>query len=434
FNPDRVFQVEEIVDGETTLVDRTGRDFTRSGVIQRASTSTNLKLFNYINLSGTFSYNEYWYFESTEKTFNAETNRVEEISIPGFTSARDYSSSVALSTNFFGIYQFNGPKQFAIRQRFSPNISYNIRPDFSDPRFGFWEEVQNSADGVPLLYSRFEDGIFGGPSRGESQAIGFSLNSVLEMKYRKKESFDEDFPEKEDKFVRSNLLDNLSLSGSYNFAVDSFRLSTLRLNARTQLFEKINLNASGTINPYQIETDESGTERFVDRLVFNQGKLGRLTNAQISVSARFQSKTKRDGSKNENNEAEETEILSVQPLVYNQYVDFDIPWSVNLGYNLSYSNPLNRDGNITQTLRASGNLTFTPKWQININSGYDFQRNEVTNTTLAIRRDLDCWDLSFSWTPFGTLQSYFLTIRIKSSTLADFVKVERRNRFQDRRF
>ena len=434
FNPDRVFQVEEIVDGETTLVDRTGRDFTRSGVIQRASTSTNLKLLNYINLSGTFSYNEYWYFESTEKTFNAETNRVEEISIPGFASARDYSSSVALSTNFFGIYQFTGPKQFAIRQRFTPNISYNIRPDFADPRFGYWEEVQNTADGVPLLYSRFEDGIFGGPSRGESQAIGFSLNSVLEMKYRKKESFDEDFPEKEDKFVRSNLLDNLSLTGSYNFAVDSFRLSTLRVNARTQLFEKINLNASGSINPYKIVTDESGSARFVDELVFREGKIGRLTNAQISVSARFQSKTKRDGSKNENNEAEETEILSVQPLVYNQYVDFDIPWSVNLGYNLSYSNPLNSDGNITQTLRASGNLTFTPKWQININSGYDFQRNEVTNTTLAIRRDLDCWDMSFSWTPFGTLQSYFLTIRIKSSTLADFVKVERRNRFQDRRF
>ncbi|MEM6763965.1 MAG: putative LPS assembly protein LptD [Bacteroidota bacterium] len=449
FSPRDTFLVPEISGTDTVFVNRPGTDFIRNGIIQRASTSTNIKLFNYINLSGSVSFNEYWYSETIERTYNAETDEVEETTVPGFAAARDYSSSVGLSTNFFGIYQFTGPKQFAIRQRFTPTVSYNIRPDFSDPRFGFYETVQNNAEGDPFIYSRFADGIFGGPGRGESQAVGFSLTSVLEMKYRKKESYDEDFPEKEDKFIRANLLDNLGISGNYNIAADSFKLSNLRLNARTQLFEKINLNASGTLNPYAIETFVIGQEtdeitqvtnditqeRFVDRLVFRDGKLGRLTNAQISLSGRFSSKRKRDGSKNEDTVTEEeTQILSVQPLVYTQYVDFDIPWSMNLGYNLSYNNRLNADPGITQTLRASGNLSFTSKWQVNLNTGYDFQRNEVTNTTVSIRRDLDCWDLSFSWTPFGTLQAYFLKIQIKSGTLQDLVKVKRQSRFQDRRF
>ncbi|MEZ5014683.1 MAG: hypothetical protein R2794_10370 [Chitinophagales bacterium] len=73
----------------------------------------------------------------------------------------------------------------------------------------------------------------------------------------------------------------------------------------------------------------------------------------------------------------------------------------------------------TQTMNFSGNIALTPTWQIFLSSGYDFQLQEFTYTSIDIHRDLHCWDMSFKWIPFGARQSYIFTLNAKAGVLQD---------------
>lgn len=440
FSPNDSTQVWEIVNGDSVLVKKPNSSFFRNGWRHTATASTGAKLFKFINLSANFRMTEYWYTESQDYFADPETRRVQTDALTGFSQARDFSTSLGATTNFFGIYQLTKTqKQIAFRQRFSPSISYSFRPDFSDPDFGFWEEFTGELDSTGQFvvdpngdiirrFNRFQQGIFGSPTGPESQSLGFSLTSVLEMKYRTKESFEPDFDEKKDEFERINILDNLSISSAYNVAIDSLNLSPIRMNARTTLFnKKLNINASATLDPYEI--NENG--RRINQFIWDtRGKIGRLTNAQISLNTSLRSSQNKEKRRSE--DFNEDEFQQIQNNL-DEYVDFDIPWNIRMRYNLSYTRFGNNEPNIRQALAFNGDLSFTSNWKITFNSGFDFERKEFTYTSISILRDLHCWNLSFSWAPFGPLQSYVLVINVKSPTLRD-LRLQKRNQFQDRRF
>lgn len=424
--PSDSVDITSVVGLDTLTERRANSSFYKNGIRHTGSASTAIKLLKYVNVTPSFNFTEYWYFESLRQVWNEEDRVVEDIIVPGFTAARDFNTSISASTNFYGIYQFKGKRQMAIRQRISPSVSYNLNPDFSQLSWGYYDSVQVDTTGRKRLYNRFRDGVYGSPRAGESQAIGFSLTNVLEMKYRKKASFEEDFNEKEDPFERVRLLDNLSLSTSYNFAADSFQLSPFRLSARTQLLDgKININSSATFDPYALNAEGIKIKEYS---INTDGGLARLTNAQISASTRLSSKKK--GTKTQGQGFNKEEYEQIQRNLY-QYVDFDIPWSVSLNYNLSYRKSGLSDANITQTIRAQGDFNFTPKWKIGLTSGFDVTNREVTNTQVNVYRDLHCWEMSFNWIPFGRLKSYTLSINVRSTTLRD-LRLNKRNQWQDR--
>jgi hypothetical protein len=66
-----------------------------------------------------------------------------------------------------------------------------------------------------------------------------------------------------------------------------------------------------------------------------------------------------------------------------------------------------------------------------MSTGYDFTNKQMTFTNITVYRDLHCWEMSFSWIPFGPRQSYNLAINVKSQTLRDLRLTKRRdwNRF-----
>lgn len=74
---------------------------------------------------------------------------------------------------------------------------------------------------------------------------------------------------------------------------------------------------------------------------------------------------------------------------------------------------------IIQTLGLNGNITLTDKWSVNVRTGYDFELKKLSYTTIDIRRDLHCWEMSFNWIPMGNYKSYIFTIRAKASMLQD---------------
>ena len=62
-------------------------------------------------------------------------------------------------------------------------------------------------------------------------------------------------------------------------------------------------------------------------------------------------------------------------------------------------------------------------------TSYDFQAKEITQTSCTISRDLHCFNLSASLSPFGRWKYYNVTIRANASILQD-LKYEQRSQTQ----
>ena len=111
------------------------------------------------------------------------------------------------------------------------------------------------------------------------------------------------------------------------------------------------------------------------------------------------------------------------------YMKFDVPWTMNVAYRIDYSKQYN-SSRISQTLMVNGSLSLTKKMNLTFNSGYDFDRKEITMTQIAVTRDLHCWDMSFNWVPNGNMKMWQFSIRVKAAVLSD-LKYERRKDYHD---
>ena len=80
-------------------------------------------------------------------------------------------------------------------------------------------------------------------------------------------------------------------------------------------------------------------------------------------------------------------------------------------------------------INANGNIKISNNWSLSFNSGYDFQAKEITQTSCTISRDLHCFNLSASLSPFGRWKYYNVTIRANASILQD-LKYEQRSQTQ----
>jgi len=246
----------------------------------------------------------------------------------------------------------------------------------------------------------------------------------------------------ENALKKISIIDGLSLNGSYNFFLDSFQLSTLQMSARSNLFDKINITASGLLDPYQI--DNQG--RRVNKLIWQRKllTLGRLVSANVSLSTQLQGGNKKTGSTKPelkpNNYAAD---LDYTPDQYNtelayirnnpgEYADFNIPWSVNLSYSLTYSKSfiLNRGfvSNFSQNANFGGTLNITPKWQTAVNGYYNITLGQLNQISISISREMHCWQMSISVSPVGIYRSFSINISPKSPLLRD-LRVNRTRSF-----
>ena len=162
-----------------------------------------------------------------------------------------------------------------------------------------------------------------------------------------------------------------------------------------------------------------------------------------SLSWQFSGKGEKKASTEENNNGDKispTE-MSYSPFInpneiLGSYVDFTIPWSLNLGLNYSQlSNFVARiagyETNKSATLTVRGDVNLTPKWKIGFSSGYDFINKDYTYTSIDFYRDLHCWEMRMNWVPFGYRKGWNFTIAVKASMLQD-LKYELRNDFRNR--
>jgi hypothetical protein len=406
--------------------------------------SSNFTLFNYFTGTASVNYNELWYLQRINYYYNPTEERVDRIVEDGFNRVGFYNSSFSMNTNIYGFYNFKpGSKIQTIRHHIAPTFGFNYTPDFSDPSFGYYQEVQVDKNNRTQRFSRHQGFVFGGAPLGESRALNMGIRNVLEAKVFNSKDSTSDNPTK-----KIPLLESLSINSAYNFAADSFQLSPFQLSARTSFFErKLSVNLTSTIDPYAVESTigENGNKIYqrVKSFSWSNGQgIGTIRNASLNMNASInprkgqtpgevrdeitQDFIQRGGVMDEFAQNEINRIVS-DP---SQYIDWDIPWNLSMGYNLSYSRQINNTTNVTQTLSLSGDLSLSEKWKINFNSGFDFQAAAVTQTQIGIARDLHCWQMNVNWVPFGRFTSYSIDIRVKSSILQD-LKVSRRRSFYD---
>ncbi len=390
----------------------------RNGLKHSATANTSMKFLKYFTLTPAFNYTERWYVQTIEKNWDDELQTTITDTLSGFKTARDYSISANVTTKYYMTYQYKkGPIQ-AIRHVFTPNVGFTYIPDLSS-------EVEYTINDTTLdaptvgTYSPFDQGIYGKPNANEAGLVTFNFINNLEMKVRTPKD-----TASASKKVR--LIENFNFSSSYDLFKDSLNWSNVRLNARTKLFKNLNLNYTGTLNPYAF--DSLGNN--INTSMWKQSKkLGTITNSTFALG--WMLKSPGSGTKESNKGTqEELDAINANP---NAYVDFNIPWSLNINYNIrlnrSFANGIDTT-TITQSLTFNGDFNLTKYWKIGVNSGYDFETKDLTYTQVNIYRDLHCWELRFNWIPFGFRKSYGVTLSVKSPLLQD-LKLQRKRAWYD---
>tara|TARA_R110002072_G_scaffold301557_2_gene481519 strand:- start:3187 stop:5844 length:2658 start_codon:yes stop_codon:yes gene_type:complete len=405
--------------------------------------STNFKILNYLSASAGTSYQETWVMKTTRRSFDQELNQVVIDTVNGFDSFRTYNFSASLGTTLYGMFNFGPDKKIqTIRHVMRPNVSYSINPGFDQ----YYEELKYTptiAGGLSeeeiLVYSRFENTMFGAPNQNYSSNIGFGLSNTLEAKVR-----DRDTTATESK--RIALLNNLNFSSSYSISADSLKWQPVNITGSIPLVQKLDFNFNGTLDPYALDNNNNKINTFN---IDNGGSLFRLTQANVSLNYSF---TSRDFEKNNEGSEETNETfknggrpddlfgnsneLSDPTFVGNRNREEDrdvsigrynyaIPWDFRLAYTVTYSNSRRENEISSHSLMFSGNVVLSPRWSVGASSGYDFKGKGFTFTQFRFQRDLESWQMSFNWVPFSARSSWYFFVGIKSSVLSD-IKYDKR--------
>jgi LPS-assembly protein len=391
-----------------------------------------------IQISPSVSYQETWFQQKLVKSYNNAQQKIDTISLQkGLYTTRQVSFGVGASTRIFGMFGFGkNSKVKAIRHEIRPTLSLNYTPNVNEQNYYYTKVSATETRQV----SYFENsGIYSPYSNIRNGGMSFGIDNNVTMKVRGKG----DTSAAADKKV--TLLDGLSINSSYNFLADSFQLAPIAVSARANLFEKINISAGATFNPYQ--TDNLGRPK--NRLVLKDKlSLGNLTNANVSLQTSFKGgdkskKTATEKLNQPNNGLRDDGITQDEyqrdaAYIQNnpaEFADFEIPWNIDLSYTLGVSKFFDLasagfKSTVSQgvTFNASANLT--PKWKIGANGSYNISDKKLGLISMYLTRDLHCWQMAINITPVGISRSFSINIAPKSPILRD-LKVNRTRSFTD---
>ncbi|MBP7808274.1 MAG: LPS-assembly protein LptD [Bacteroidia bacterium] len=392
----------------------------RYGIRHSLPISTNFNIAKYITVTPAVNLSSVMYTKTTKKEFLAASNMVKTDTVNGFAAGYDANFTTAVSTKLFMDYFFKSKRLTQIRHLLIPTVTYLYRPDFGEEQYGFWKKVTVDTLGTKQYYTIFQNNMFGGPQQGEQNTLNFNLNNNIEAKVRQKTDTGVTY-------VKKTILQNLSVSGFYNFAADSFNLSNINVSARNKIFKFFDLVGNAVFDPYVYDTLY---KRDVARYQYNEtGQLARFTSANVAINASFSSnliQAAKNARKppNMTNGAERGAEKTIAD-------DGPMQWSLNVFYNMNITQAyIGAKPKYVQSLNFSGDINVTKYWKIGATSGYDFTNKQLSYTSVNLYRDLKCWEARIDWVPFGFRKSYSLTINLKTSMLSD-IKIPRQRQWFD---
>ena len=390
-----------------------------------------------LQIAPSISYTERWFQQKFRRSWDTVKRRVDTSVSKGFYSARDMSFGISMSSRIFGSFTFGkNSKIKAIRHEIRPSVSANYKPDMNGKYF-YNSRIDTS--GNVGRFNIFDNSLYGAFGEGRFGGLSFNIDNNIQMKVKDKKDTAADAVKK------ITLIDGLNLSGSYNFLADSFQLSTFSVGARTNLWDKVSITASGILDPYQ--TDAAGNK--IDKLVWKNKvlTLGRFIGGNVSMSTQFQGgdKTKKKGSNqltgqpyNPNTGMPLDEYQTEAAYISNnpaEFADFSIPWSVSFSYSLRFQRDRKADysgfqTSVFQDVNWNGTVNLTEKWQLGLNGFYNISQKELGTISVSIARELHCWQMAINVSPVGRYRFFNISISPKSGLLRD-IKVNRTRYFYD---
>ena len=389
----------------------------KTGAKNNISLSTNTTVAKFFTFSLSANADNVLTTKTLEKSFNPVTNVIDNVYNNGIAAYSTFSTSASLQTILYGQKNFGKKSPIvAIRHMMTPSFSFTYSPDFGARSWGYYRDYAN-ARGEITPYSIFEGGIYGAPSTGLTQSLGFNIVNNIEMKVKSKSD--------STGVKKVKIFENLNVSGGYNFAAEKYKWSVFSVNAQSSFFDsKLNVNSSLTIEPYQIvfaDGSDTGirTENFGHFSLqgFNLQLSYPMSDAIFGKKEELSKKYKKKGEiRNENYYFDD-----------DNYAHYIPTWTLNVNANYAYTKGLSRLGTKVATVGLDGSIKLTPYWNINGSTNYDIVNKTLAYTRLGFSRDQRSFTITFNWVPFGQYKVYDFFIGIKANILKDAVKYKERS-------
>lgn len=457
----------------------------RNGVKHSLPISASFTFFKYINFSISESYTERWYFNRIHRDWDITHQEEVQDTTYGFYRVYDFNTNASFSTKLYGYYtpirKWFGDYVDRIRHVMTPSISFSYHPDFGSDLFKFYDSYtktvvdKNSIHPISqeeIIYSPYSQGMYGVPGRGVSSTLSFGLQNNVEMKVKDKNDTTGM------SYKKVSLIDNFSLNWGYNFAADSMNWSNLSVAIRLKLTKRFSLNLSGQFDPYRYLPNDRGNIVRTGQLHWNHGEMMHFKGTRTSFSYTFNNDTFKRKEKKKKDNDEDPDGLGMDaamadPLDPNAHIERDpitgepiddifgnkdedeeeeggedgeedrggyapikIPWSLTLNYSFGFVERMTKENynpntsaynlKYTHNLTFSGSIQPTAKWRMNFSGSVDLEHWKITQTSLSIYRDLHCWSISASVSPFGLYKSFMVTIGANASMLRD-LKYDKRS-------
>lgn len=426
----------------------------RNGMKHNIPISATFNLFKYFNLTPSINVTDRMYTTKIRREWDPAKSAEIADTTYSFYNVWDFTSSVSLDTKIYGFFQplpFLGDKVKMIRHVLTPTVSFSYAPDFSSPWFGYYDQysyVDPNGKEHTRKYSLFPNSLYGVPGQGKTGSVSVSLANNLEMKVKTNDSIGE---------KKVSLIENFTVSQSYNFAADSLNWSNINTSILLRLTKQFNLNLSATWDVYTYQLNSAGNPVRVNIPRWKAGKgIGKLSSTGTSFSYTFNNDTfkrgdKKDVDKNNKNGSSRDDDSGYNSsdggrphsprdgnnndnldLDADGYVRWSVPWSLTFNYSINYSygdfnyEKMEYNGKITQNLSLSGNIRPTKNWEFSATASYDFQQHKLAYMNLNVSRDLHCFTMRASVIPVGPYKSYNFHISVKSSLLSD-LKYDKRS-------
>jgi len=388
----------------------------QNGIQHRLGMSYPLQLFKKVlTLNTTADYNLRMNFQSIDKRYDTGAGKIVNDTLRGLGMSHDTKLLTELSTNLYAYYSFVGSSGMKMRHVMTPRISMSFQPNTSS----FRTETLGPTN-EEVYYSPFENSLYRENAGRDVGLISYSLNNTFELKHKdRKDTLGE--------FKKTRIIDAFSISGNYDIFKDSMQLSDINLQLRIAPVKGLSIVSRAQLSPYAWDNNGLSFDKYAHK---NGQGIGRVSSANISTTYTFTSSESRDRINNTQELMGDHWGADFQYYAMNPHevIDFEIPWKINLTHtffvNLNNVDPTKRYKQ-NQNIVLSGDVSFTERWKAGLNSSYDLQAMELTQTRLSLSRDMHCWQLSFYWTPVGGQQSFLVRFNA-TSALFQSAKLELR--------
>ncbi|NNF08037.1 MAG: LPS-assembly protein LptD, partial [Candidatus Eisenbacteria bacterium] len=366
------------VDEETTItqLDSTAvPDTTFAEVSERTSSARHeltiqdrRDIFGNINFGPSFTAREHW----VDREFSATDT------VKSFNRAATWDASFGTSTTLYGTFPGVGPIE-AVRHTFEPSASFTYQPEFSSLSY---------TDSAGVERNRFQ-----GVTSRERQFLSLRAQNRFQAKVRSAEEVN-----------RLDLL-NWRLDASYDLLAEDDPWSDINSSIDLQRIQGVGLTFRSRHDPYEKFRANSFSAESYFAL---RGTLpGPDSGSETGGSETAAEERRPDINRRGGDVYDSGSRIGSQPASGRV-----LGWSANFG--VTYSGQrIEEELDTNAQLTSNLSLQITKNWSLTYRNIWNMTEKDIRGESFSLRRDLHCWEASFTGSRLGDDTSFYFRINVK---------------------